>query len=176
MTRKLEETFNLPEMENTFKSDLDDNLEVEGEEMPVEYADAEFDDPQEILNALTLAEKIDSALPTIGGLNKHDLEMDDVAKKALSAYSDLVDLAQNSEDKYTSRMYEVAGGMLRTAMDARNSKIDRKLKIVEMQLKKARLDLDSKRDVGGGANAEGSEFDRNELLKHIRGDSDGDDK
>jgi len=170
MSRKLEDTFNLPPMDSTFKEELD----TDDESVDIPYEDMVITEPQEILNALSTTEKIDSALPTIRGLNNHDKEMDAIAIKAMESFENLAEIAQNSPENYTARMYEVASNMLRTAMDAKNAKVDRKLKIVEMQLKKARLDLDSNRGGGGGDTLQGAEFDRNELLRSIiDGNKDG---
>lgn len=164
MNKNIQDTLNLPDI---------DELINEQKEMSAEVQDANIEeivpveDTAELLNALTTTEKIDSALPAIRGLAEHEKEMDDIAGNAMKSFNNLAELAENSPENYTSRMYEVASNMLRTAMDAKNSKIDRKLKMVEMQLRKARLDFETQRDVGGGATPEGAEFDRNELLRHI---------
>ena len=77
-----------------------------------------------------------------------------------------MDLGMNVDSRYSGRIFEVASTMLRNAIDAKGSKIDKKLKMVELQLKKRKLDQES-----GGEEpieAEGSIiFDRNELLKRI---------
>jgi hypothetical protein len=71
---------------------------------------------------------------------------------------------------HAGKIYEVAGQMLKTALDAKNSKADKKLKMIELQLKKVRseqIDIDQ----GNGViHANGGEFDRNELLKYIISD------
>jgi hypothetical protein len=123
---------------------------------------------KEIYSALTTAEKVDYALPTVDGLDLHDLEMDDIAAKAVKTFEDLIALGGNVPDMHAGKIFEVAGQMLKTALEAKNAKTERKLKMIELQLKKVRaeqIDLDQ-----GNAekrSATGAEFDRNELLKYI---------
>jgi hypothetical protein len=80
-----------------------------------------------------------------------------------------MDLGMNVEAKYGSRMFEVAGNMLKTAVDAKSSKIDKKLKMVELQLKKLAID---KKNTGDGEDpVEGKGFivtDRNSLLEKLK--------
>lgn len=151
MTKQLEDFFNLQEItvpETTVPS--------MAEQVSTALA---------VASELTVREKIDQALPLVGDLTEHDREMDDIAVMAIETFQNLVSLGNNVSDLHAGKIYEVAGQMLKTAMDARNSKTDRKLKMVDLQLKKLRADqkdpeMDSIASTGG-------EFDRNELLKHL---------
>src|SRR6056300_944027 len=58
-----------------------------------------------------------------------DTELNEVAKKAMDAYDDLMDLGMNVESRYSGRVFEVAGNMLKTSLDAKTQKLDKKLKI-----------------------------------------------
>jgi hypothetical protein len=49
--------------------------------------------------------------------------------------------------RYSGRIFEVASTMLRNAIDAKNNKITQKLKMVELQLKKLKIDKDGSDDV-----------------------------
>ena len=93
--------------------------------------------------------------------------MDAIAKEALEAYAELKDLAMNMSDAHSGRMMEGAASMLKTSLDAKEAKINRKLKTIDLQLKKMRMD----RLAGGSMNdpisEDGVEFDRNEPLKHL---------
>ena len=71
-----------------------------------------------------------------------DKELTEVADKAMEAYEDLMDLGMNVESRYSGRVFEVAGNMLRTNLDAKVAKLDKKLKMVELQLKKEKMDKD----------------------------------
>ena len=58
--------------------------------------------------------------------------------------------------------------MLRNAIDAKSNKIDRKLKMVELQLKKMKLDKDGPDDNNEAIDSEGTIItDRNELMKKL---------
>ena len=73
----------------------------------------------------------------------------------------------NVDSRYSGRIFEVASTMLRNAIDAKGSKIDKKLKMVELQLKKLKID---KSDKDGGPIEESDGFvisDRNELMKKL---------
>ncbi len=153
----MEEFFNLPaEEEEVVK------------ELPAKTREELMVEAREIYSSLTTAEKVDYALPTVVGLDTHDAEMDDIAYKAVKTFEDLISLGGNVPDLHAGKIYEVAGQMLKTALEAKNAKAERKLKMIELQLKKVRaeqIDLDQgnidRRGVSGG------EFDRNELLKYI---------
>lgn len=118
--------------------------------------------------ALTTAGKVDDALPAVQGLDMHDTEMDDIAKKAITTFTDLVSLGNNVPDMHAGKIFEVAGQMLKTALDAKNAKADKKLRMIELQLKKIRLEqIDIEMGNTPITQSSGSEFDRNELLRHI---------
>ena len=122
-------------------------------------------------NQLEEFDKISGALPKVEGLgNMSDTELDGIAKKAEDAFDDLMDLGMNVEAKYGSRMFEVAGNMLKTALDAKSAKIDKKLKMVELQLKK--LAIDQKNSGPNDEEAvEGKGYiitDRNSLLEKLK--------
>jgi hypothetical protein len=51
-----------------------------------------------------------------------------------------MDLGMNVEARYSGRIFEVAGTMLKNAIDAKSAKLDKKLKMIELQLKKQKLD------------------------------------
>ena len=58
--------------------------------------------------------------------------------------------------------------MLRNAIDAKVSKIDKKLKMVELQLKKMKIDKTGNDDVGPVEESDGFVIsDRNELMKKL---------
>ena len=155
MTKKLEELLNLPPIEDT--ENFEEKPERSKEEIIAEAA--------EIVNALSTSEKIDASLTSVTGLLEHDNEMDEIAKKALLSYKDLCDLGLNVPDMHAGKIYEVAATMLKTAMEARDAKVQKKLKMLDLQIKKLRVDKIDNPDAGNPT--EGAEFDRNELLKHI---------
>ena len=131
MTKKLEELLNLPES----KEIIDKDREKAKEQAVVEQKE-DFRDIAEL-------DKISSALPQVKGLGElADKELNEVADKAMTAYEDLMDLGMNVESRYSGRVFEVAGQMLKTNLDAKTAKLDKKLKMVELQLKKEKQDKD----------------------------------
>lgn len=159
MTRKLEDLLNLPESKKIVKQ--------EEKKEKKEIAERE-----ETLRDIAELDKISAALPQVKGLGElADKELNDVADKAMQAYEDLMDLGMNVEGRYAGRVFEVAGNMLRTNLDAKVAKLDKKLKMVELQLKKQKIDQDSYNDDGHGF-TEGSGYvvtDRNSLLERLKG-------
>ena len=152
MTKKLEELFDLapPEQE---------------EEPSSEFKPEEAKKLQSVLSDV---DKIDSALPLVRDLESNDKEMDSIAEKSITTFNDLMDLGMNVEARYAGKIFEVAGTMMKNAIDARTAKIDMKLRMVELQIKKQRVDQ-QERDAGGlEIEAEATIVaDRNELIKQI---------
>lgn len=161
MTKKLEELFN-----------LDDAVEL-----PAEVAQPEPEVTKDEVRSLEKSyqdiEKMMTTLPRIDDLETLDeKDLDALAKKAEDAYDDLMDLGMNVEVRYSGRIFEVAGGMLKNAIDAKSAKIDKKLKAVELKLKKLKIEKDSGDDPNEGLMT-GQGYiitDRNELLKKLRGE------
>ena len=148
MTRKLEEEFNLPPIEEVLPP-------VEKKEEKKEITEVE------IKEALTNAEKIDSALPKVKDLEIHDEEMEDIAQKAIDSYDELMNLGMNVQDAHEGRVFETASKMLQIAMDSKNAKVDKKLKMIDLQIRKMRLDQNE----GVEQSNEGSVMDRNHILQ-----------
>lgn len=161
MTRKLEELLNLPENKDAVEKAEKQEKEQKKYEIEQEksFRDiAEFD-------------KISAALPEVKGLGEMaDRELNEVADKAMQSYEDLMDLGMNVESRYSGRVFEVAGSMLKTSLDAKVAKLDKKIKMVELQLKKEKQDKDSTSDNGDIINGEGYVVtDRNSLLERLKG-------
>lgn len=158
MTKKLEEVFDLP------------SIKDEEEEKKLPTKEEAEQRSVEIFQALSTAEKVDHALAAVVGLNEHDREMDEISEEALEAYTEIKELAMNMTDIHSGKMMDVAARMLETALDARDRKTQRKLKTLELQLRKLRLEKDGTDDSDTGS-GNGAEFDRNELLRHLRNPS-----
>ena len=157
-TKAMEDFFNLPVTESPPTYD-ESSVKSQSEIMA---------EAKEIFSSLTTAEKVDYALPTVTGLDAHDTDMDDIARRAVDTFNDLISLGGNVPDMHAGKIYEVAGQMLKTALDAKNAKADKKLKMIELQLKKVRAEqIDLDQGNGDKRNNSGGEFDRNELLKFI---------
>jgi hypothetical protein len=80
-----------------------------------------------------------------------------------------MDLGMNVEARYSGRIFEVAGGMLKNAIDAKAAKIDKKLKMIELQLKKQKLDQDTNENDGVNLSGDGYVIaDRNSLIEKLK--------
>jgi hypothetical protein len=160
MTKKLENLLNLPEAKEIVEqAEAQEQKKYELEEAQKTFRDiAEFD-------------KISSALPAVKGLGeKADTELEDIAQRALTAYEDLMDLGMNVESRYSGRVFEVANSMLQTSLNAKVAKMDKKLKMIELQLKKEKLDKENNNDDGGMIEGQGYVVtDRNSLLERLKG-------
>ena len=159
MTKKLEELLNLPDS----KEIIDDAKQEDKKNTAVVQA-------QETQRDIHELDKIASALPRVKGLgDKADSELEDIAKKALDAYDDWMDLGMNVESRYASRVFEVAGGMLKTSLDAKVAKMDKKLKMIDLQLKKEKMDKDGINNDGNVVTGEGYVVtDRNSLMEKLK--------
>jgi len=154
MTKKLEELFELPVDETEINSQVFENTQVS-------FA------TQDTYNTL---QKIESALPQVRGLEASDNEMDDLAQLATTSYKDLMDLGMQVDSRFASEIFNSASSMLGHAITAKTAKINKKLKMLDLQLKKAQLDqkIASKtEEIESTPLGEGSLVDRNELLKTI---------
>jgi hypothetical protein len=160
MTRKLEELFNLPESQEIINDDEKQLKKKNRQEIRAQ---------KKTFDQLAEFDKIAAALPAVDGLGKlADEELNDVADRAIKAYEDLMDLGMNVEPRYSGRMFEVAGNMLKTSLDAKTAKLDKKLKMIELQLKKEKQDKEDSKDTGM-INGEGYVVtDRNSLLQRLK--------
>ena len=162
MTKKLEDLLNISE-----------NQEIidEAEQREKDQKQYEIEKQKETLRDIEEFDKISSALPTVKGLgDMADKELNEVADKAMQAYDDLMDLGMNVESRYSGRVFEVAGNMLKTNLDAKVAKLDKKLKMVELQLKKEKMDRDNSPNDDGIISGEGYVVtDRNSLLQRLKG-------
>jgi hypothetical protein len=154
MTNRLEEVLNLPPSEEPI-IEPETVATVQVPVISLQEKLEEFD-------------KIAAALPRVQGLgDMADNELDSLAAKAEQAYDDLMDLGMNVEARYGSRIFEVATNMLNAAITAKTNKIDKKLKMVDLQLKK--LAIDKKHGKEDSVEGEGYILtDRNSILEKLK--------
>lgn len=164
MTEKLSQLFNLPPAE-----------EVSNEE-----ATQSIEENRELIEAVdTAIDKIDAALPFVNDLDTSDQELDELSNLAKEKFEDLIDLGMNVEARFSGHILATAGTLLGHAITAKQAKLDKKLRMVDLQLKKARLDLqikqaEEKEKTDGeklldAEDGKGMVLDRNELLRQILG-------
>ena len=156
MTKKLEELFDIASSD---ENELNEPIPGVAQEVTKE--------------ALSNLEKIETALPTVRGLEASDREMDELSQKAETSFQDLMDLGMQVDSRFSGDIFSVTSNMLNHAITAKTAKLNKKLKMIDLQLKKATLDprqakQDEKIDnipLGDGA----QNLDRNELLRVLSG-------
>lgn len=161
MTRKLEELFG-------FDQQLDEPVEENKTPEETRAAIVEIDNT---------IDKIDAALPGIRDLDASDKELDEIAELAKSSYQDLSDLGFNVDSRYASELFAVASTMLGHALTAKTTKLNKKLKMIDLQLKKLKLDQDEAKNAPEEAAQIGNgqvlnHLSRNELLEKLIGSRD----
>lgn len=153
MTKKLQELFELPQ----------DAIDELAKPIP--------ENAQEVTTeALNNLDKIEKALPQVRGLDAADGEMDELATLATNSYKDLVDLGMQVDSRFASEIFNAASSMLGHAITAKTAKINKKLKMLDLQLKKAQLDqkmAEKTEEVEATPLGDGKVLDRNELLRML---------
>ena len=179
MTKQLEQLFNLPENQQTL-----DKADSTPKSKRVDSAELKVKSPAESIRKLHVrnpneSDKINAALPAVTGLGEAaDKELDALAERAISAYDDLIDLGMNVEARYSARIFEVASSMLKNAIDVKSVKINKKLKMLELQLKKQRMDAAPKdsKDSVDVPKEDVILTDRNSLLAKLKNIKESDDE
>ena len=155
MTKKLEELLNLPTTDST-----------------TEESEALIAENRAIIDDVDFAiDKIDAALPGVRDLETGDNELDELANLAKERAQDLIDLGMNVDPRFAGVILQTASQMLGHSITAKTAKLDKKLKMVQLQLAKAKFDHQVSKDTGKAEDepveGQGVVLDRNELLKAI---------
>lgn len=158
MTKKLEQLFDLPSM-GEGAADPDVQQVIEENRNIITEVDAAID-------------KIDASLPMINDLAAMDSELDELAKLAKDKAEDLLDLGMNVDPRFGGPIMQTAGQLLGHAITAKTAKMDKKLRMISLQLQKARLDHQVSKDNKKGDEEESIEgkgvvLDRNAMLAMI---------
>lgn len=158
MTKKLEALFELPPNE---ENEMFTPLLTEEQEITK--------------TALTNLEKIENALPQVRGLESSDSELDELANLAVNSYKDLQELGMQVDSRFSAEIFGVASNMLGHAITAKTAKLNKKIKMIELQLKKAALDQKQANKIEEAEATpigEGKALDRNELLRMLTSKND----
>lgn len=120
---------------------------------------------------LSQLEKIDAALPRVIGLDKTDSELDELKEFSVTSYRDLMDLGLQTDPRYSAEIFATAASFMGHAVHTVEAKANKKIKMLELQLKKAQLDhkiSSTVQELDAIPTGSGQALDRNELLKLIR--------
>jgi hypothetical protein len=158
MTKKLTELF---ELADTEQNSLNELLPNQTKEVTIDA-----------LNAL---DKIEAALPQVKGLEAGDSEMDELAQLARDSYKDLIDLGMQVEARFSADIFNSASTFLGHAITAKTAKLNKSLKMIELQLRKAAVDAKKSKENEELDNmplGSGKSIDRNELISILKANSD----
>ena len=157
MTKKLSQLFDLPDIPSTESAENSEVLQTIAE------------NKEAIARVDEAIDKIDLALPTVRDLEASDQEMDELADLAKAKFEDLMDLGMNMDPRFGGVVFQTAGTLLGHAITAKTAKMDKKLRMVQLQLQKARLDHQIAKDNPDDQpiTGQGIVLDRNELLEQI---------
>ena len=129
MNKKLEETFDLPQEESKadIAKEMNENSTSLKKEVKRETAKSILD---------------------VDDINDHDEKMDMYATSSFSYAQNIYELGMDIEPRHGAEMFNAAANMMKVALDAKNAKIDKRLKLYELELKKQKLELDKGRVAG----------------------------
>lgn len=155
MTRKLEELFDLPSSES-----IGDHL--------IDTSKITVEETKSIITTVdTTIDKIDAALKEVSDVDRSDAELDEIADMAKKSFDDLSDLGMNVDSRFAAEIFGVASNMLGHALSAKTAKMNKKLKMIELQMKKLKLDRDLQSDEGPAETAHGQVLNRNDILERL---------
>jgi hypothetical protein len=166
MTKRLEELFGFDQLEQTEAGLETETLTSDETRTAIIQLDDTLD-------------KIDAALPAIRDLDSSDRELDEIANLAKESFENLSDLGMNVDSRFSAELFAVASTMLGHALTAKTTKLNKKLKMIDLQLKKLKLDQDSSKhsnDLDNIPTAEGQLLTRNDLLERLIGSREQKDK
>lgn len=121
MTKRLIETFDM------------DSEETNIEDLMAEAKELKLSTKSEI-----------SELISAENVTRHDEEVNKYANKGFELAKEAAELAMNSEPRHAAELYNSASSLLKMALDAQNAQIDKKTKLLELELKKQKLEFEMK--------------------------------
>lgn len=141
---KLEDTFELPRLEDVLsENQLPDQVVDQAKELQKEYKNQDH-------------------------FELHDEEMDEISDMALEYGKSLHDLGMSVEVKNAGEIFTASSNMIKIALDARNMKMEKKLRLLKLELDRLKLDRTTP-DPGETINADNvTVLDRNSLLDQIQ--------
>jgi ABC-type transporter Mla subunit MlaD len=134
MRTPLEDFFNLPH------SETENITDTESDELVEESTQLSTNVETVVADAKSTLDVIKESLPQVSGLDNADKELDEIASLATETFKDLVDLGSQVEARFASELYNAASSLLGHALSARTTKLNKKLKIIELQMKQVALE------------------------------------
>lgn len=150
---------------------LEDIL-AETEEDEIEEAIIE----EEVSNLPVVTKPAEQSLMTHSEMKggDHNKSMDEIYDEALDVAKKIVDMGMNIDPSRAPRILEVGNQYFKTALDAKTSKRDAQLKLMQLIQNQKKLELEERKlngELGKNPTLEGEvvyEGDRNKLLKILK--------
>jgi hypothetical protein len=155
---KLEETFNIP--------DTIEQIEEKANQISEAFSDDPDTDLDILVQAYTKSTQLDFV--DMNDMAKYDREMDEVSEKTLQEFEDLMILGKDVETRHAGEIFSAAAQMAKLTLDARTNKMNAKLKMAELAIRKKRNDLLEQKQNGSKEDEDditGEVLDRDALLQ-----------
>jgi RNase P/RNase MRP subunit p29 len=126
----------------------------------------ELPSTEDVVEALEQAKNLEKQFIKMDHYDTHDKEMDELAGLAVQAHKDLQELGMNVEIRHAGEIFNSSSQMLKIAVEAKNNKVDKKLRLLKLQLEKLKID----KVYGDNDDIDGTvvKLDRNELMKQLK--------
>lgn len=173
--KQLEETFNLPSLE-----ELDDEVVEDDEEDDIELSGKELEDHIDSLKK-ELASYDDIGMISTKNTENYNRDIDELYKTAKDGYTEIFNAALVMEPAQGAKFLNGAAKLLEIALRSKNSSMEKQLDMAKLQLEREKMnkgkttpkDISDDEDdyestnYGEGENG-GKIFDRNELVEEMK--------
>lgn len=170
----VDEALGLPSLDEwkEMSGELPDNMELYQNDEEPENEEDGIIGVEEAKAAMEKLKAMRTQLKDIPDITSRKAHLDRLALFAEQRFEDIFDRAFNCEDRFASEMINAANAMLKIALDAHSKIIDSDVKLVDLQIKKDKIEVElnmrpkdkppelGERDVSGS----GVSMSRNELM------------
>ena len=125
-------------------------------------------DMTDLDQALSHADKLTDQIKNLDPEYTHDTEMDEISQLAVEYGKTLHDLGMSVDVKNAGEIFTASSNMLKVALDARNSKMERRLKMLKLELDRIKLERTHPEHNHTQEAENVTVLDRNTLLAQIR--------
>lgn len=125
-------------------------------------------DPGDAESVLAKSQQLSKDFKSADAGELHDTEMDEIADLALEYGKNLSELGMTVEMRHAGEIFNASATMLKVALDARNSKMERKLKQLKLELDRVKLEKTFPEEKAPADLGNVKVLDRNALLEQLR--------
>lgn len=178
--KKLEETFNLPSLDELDDDELDDLDDVDDndDDLSQDELESKIDELHK-----QLAEYDELSQISVKTTEKYNEDIDELYTTAKDGYNEIFQAALAMEPAHGAKFLNGAAKLLEIALRSKNSSMDKQLDMAKLQLEREKMynsgkgrppqdvsETDSEYDTGDYGYGEngGKMYDRNELIEQMR--------